>query len=44
MDIDTEKYKLDLEEISTKAFKQHKLKKDMQQMEDQLKEKELLVI
>jgi len=42
-DIDTEKYKLDLEDISTKAFKQHKIRKDMNNMEDQLKEKELVI-
>jgi len=42
-EIDTEKYKLDLEDISTKAFKQHKIRKDMNNMEDQLKEKELLI-
>jgi len=41
--IDTDKYKLELEEISNKAMKQHLIKKDLLLMKEQLSELELTV-
>lgn len=43
-EIDVEKYRNELEEISTKAFKQHRIKKDMEKIELQIKDRELSII
>lgn len=41
--IDIDKYMIELEDISAKAFKQHKIKKDIDKMKQSLKEKELTI-
>jgi len=38
------KTKHELEEISTKAFKQHRIKKDMEKIEVQIKDRELSIV
>jgi hypothetical protein len=42
--INVEQNRTELEEISSKAFKQHKIKKDMEKIEIQIKDRELSIV
>jgi len=42
--INVEQNRNELEEISTKAFKQHRIKKDMKKIEVQIKDRELSIV
>lgn len=43
-EINVEKNRHELEEISSKAFKQHRIKKDMEKIEAQIKDRELSIV